>query len=120
MYEYRQVIHRIRMGQSDRAIAKTGLMGRLKCGLVRAIAQERGWLGSGPLPESAKRGQANYAVMQQRGRRHPSGSQGLKGCFRLRGFQKPMEFSHRPACGEASVFAEAAPDKSAGRHIQTI
>ena len=31
MYEYRQVIFRMRMGQSDRTIAKSGLMGRLKC-----------------------------------------------------------------------------------------
>ena len=31
MYEYRQVIHRMRQGQSDRAIAKTRLMGRTKC-----------------------------------------------------------------------------------------
>jgi hypothetical protein len=31
MHEYRHVIHRMRLGESDRAIAKTGLMGRLKC-----------------------------------------------------------------------------------------
>jgi hypothetical protein len=30
MYQHRQVIHRMRMGQTDRAIAKTKLMGRLK------------------------------------------------------------------------------------------
>lgn len=54
MYEYRQVIHRIRMGQSDRAIAKTRLMGRLKCAFVRAIAQERGWLGGNPLPDDSE------------------------------------------------------------------
>lgn len=55
MYEYRQVIHRMRMGQSDRAIAKTGLMGRLKCAFVRAVAHERGWLpGSGPLPDDGE------------------------------------------------------------------
>ena len=54
MYEYRQVIHRMRMGQSDRAIAKTKLMGRLKCGLVRAVAEERGWLGSVPLPDDCE------------------------------------------------------------------
>jgi transposase len=54
MYEYRQVIHRMRMGQSDRAIAKTKLMGRLKCGLVRAVAQERGWLDSIPLPDDSE------------------------------------------------------------------
>ena len=51
MYEYRQVIHRIRQGQSDRAIAKMKLMGRLKCASVRLIAQEEGWLNEGPLPD---------------------------------------------------------------------
>ena len=51
MHEYRQVIHRIRQGQSDRAIAKAKLMGRLKCAWVRSVAQENGWLGNGPFPD---------------------------------------------------------------------
>jgi transposase len=51
MYEYRQVIFRMRMGQSDRTIAKSGLMGRLKCAQVRAIAQQNGWLEPVSLPE---------------------------------------------------------------------
>ncbi len=54
MFEYRQVIHRMRMGQSDRAIAKTKLMGRLKCALIRAVAEERGWLGAVPLPDDSE------------------------------------------------------------------
>ena len=41
MYEYRQVIHRMRMGESDRTIARTGLMGRIKCGQIRAIDRLR-------------------------------------------------------------------------------
>jgi len=52
MYEYRQVIHRMRMGESDRSIAGTRLMGRIKCGQVRAIARRWGWLDRGtPLPD---------------------------------------------------------------------
>ncbi len=51
MYHYRQVIHRMRQGQSDRAIARSKLMGRLKCAGVRAIAREKGWLAGGPLPD---------------------------------------------------------------------
>ena len=39
MGQYRQVIHRMCMGQTDRAIAKTKLMGRFKCSQVRAIAE---------------------------------------------------------------------------------
>jgi len=54
MFEYRQVIHRMRQGQSDRAIAKTKLMGRLKCSFVRSIANENGWLGNDPLPDDEK------------------------------------------------------------------
>jgi len=54
MFHYRQIIHRMRMGESDRAIAKTKLMGRLKCGEVRAIAEERGWFGSVPLPDDTE------------------------------------------------------------------
>ncbi len=44
MYQYRHVIVRMRLGESDRAIAKTGLMGRLKCGVVRQVAITQGWL----------------------------------------------------------------------------
>ena len=52
MYQYRQVIHRMRMGESDRTIARARLMGRIKCGQVRAIAGEQGWLDRGlPLPD---------------------------------------------------------------------
>ncbi|MGB9700943.1 MAG: IS21 family transposase [Thermodesulfobacteriota bacterium] len=54
MYQYRQIIHRMRMGESDRAIAKTKLIGRTKCAQVRVIAQERGWLAPGPLPDDAE------------------------------------------------------------------
>jgi len=51
MHIYRQVIHCMRQGQSDRAIAKAKLMGRLKCALVRSIAREKGWLINEPLPD---------------------------------------------------------------------
>ena len=44
MYEYRQVIVRMRLGESDRAIAQTGLMGRNKIRAVRELASKRGWL----------------------------------------------------------------------------
>ncbi len=52
MYQYRHVIHRMRMGESDRAIAKAALMGRIKCGKVRVIAERNGWLDKeNPLPD---------------------------------------------------------------------
>lgn len=55
MFQYRQVIHRMRMGQSDRAIAKSGLMGRLKCAFVRAIAEKQSWLSADvPLPDDTE------------------------------------------------------------------
>ena len=41
MYEYRQVIVRMRLGESDRAIAQTGLMGRKKASGVRDQASLR-------------------------------------------------------------------------------
>jgi hypothetical protein len=42
--KYRKVIHRMHMGESDRTIARTRLVGRKKCGQIRAIAGEQGWL----------------------------------------------------------------------------
>lgn len=54
MYEYRQVIYRMRLGESDRRIAKSGLMGRRKAAELRQLAKERGWLAKGPLPEDSE------------------------------------------------------------------
>ncbi|MBI4772950.1 MAG: transposase family protein, partial [Deltaproteobacteria bacterium] len=52
MYHYRQVIHRMRLGQSDRAIARTRMIGCLKCAQVRTVAEQNGWLKPDvPLPE---------------------------------------------------------------------
>jgi transposase len=58
MFQYRHVIHRMRMGDSDRTIAKSGLMGRTKCGLVRINAQQHGWLDPVPLPDDEVLAQA--------------------------------------------------------------
>jgi transposase len=41
----------MRLGESDRAIAKAGVMGRLKCAQFRELAISRGWLSDAPLPE---------------------------------------------------------------------
>ena len=42
MHEIRQVLVRMRMGESNRAIAKTGLIGRHKAAALRDLAQEHG------------------------------------------------------------------------------
>lgn len=44
MYQYRQILVRMRQGDSDRDIARSKTMGRKKIAQVRAIANERGWL----------------------------------------------------------------------------
>ena len=44
MYEYRQVIVHMLLGESDRGIAMTGLMGRKKARGVRDLASTRSWL----------------------------------------------------------------------------
>ena len=54
MYQYRQVICRMRLGETDRRIAKAGLMGRRKAAELREIAQEQGWLRDRPLPEDSQ------------------------------------------------------------------
>jgi hypothetical protein len=51
MHQYRQVIHCMRQGQSDRTIANSKLIGRTKCATIRSIADQEGWLGTGPLPD---------------------------------------------------------------------
>jgi len=52
MYEYRQIISRMRLGESDRTIAKVGLMGRNKAAQLRSVAIKHGWLNpANPLPD---------------------------------------------------------------------
>lgn len=55
MFQYRQVLVRLRQGDGDRQIARSGLMGRVKVARLRGLATERGWLAEGaPLPEDAE------------------------------------------------------------------
>jgi hypothetical protein len=46
MYLYREVIGRLRLGDTDRQIAKADLLGRPKVALLRRVAQAQGWLES--------------------------------------------------------------------------
>jgi len=52
--QYRQVLYLMQQQQSDRAIAKTGLMGRKKIAAFRCRASEEGWTSPGAtLPDNA-------------------------------------------------------------------
>jgi hypothetical protein len=52
MFEYRHIVVRMRQGDSDRALAKAGLIGRPKAKALRAVAAAQGWLDpKTPLPD---------------------------------------------------------------------
>ena len=52
MYQYRQVLVRMRQGDSDREIERSRVMGRRKLCKVREVAIASGWLNvSAPLPD---------------------------------------------------------------------
>ena len=54
MYQYRQILVRMRRGDSDREIARSKTMGRKKIADVREIANGRGWLApDSVLPEDS-------------------------------------------------------------------
>ena len=54
MHQYRQVIQRLRLGESDRAIARAERVGRVKIASLRECAAQRGWLDpAGPMPDDA-------------------------------------------------------------------
>ena len=54
MFQYRQVLVRLRQGDTDREIARAGLMGRPKAARLRVLAADQGWLDpEAPLPEDA-------------------------------------------------------------------
>ena len=44
MFEYRHVLTRMRLGDTNRAIARAGLMGRRKAAQLRRTAEAAGWL----------------------------------------------------------------------------
>jgi hypothetical protein len=55
MHEYRQALMRLRQGDSEREIARSGLMGRAKAARFRQLAHAQGWLDpSRPLPPDAE------------------------------------------------------------------
>ena len=54
MFQYRQVLVRMGQGDTDREIARAGLMGRPKAAQLRVLAGGQGWLEpQAPLPEDA-------------------------------------------------------------------
>lgn len=55
MFQFRQILTQMRLGHSDRQIAKAKLMGRRKAAQLRALAQQQGWLDPGrELPDDAE------------------------------------------------------------------
>lgn len=54
MFQFRNVLVRMRLGDSNREIAKAGLMGRRTAEALRRLAEARGWLDKTyPLPDDA-------------------------------------------------------------------
>jgi hypothetical protein len=55
MFQYREVQVRLRQGDTDREIARSGLMGRRKVAVFRYRCEHRGWLDPATLlPEDAE------------------------------------------------------------------
>ena len=54
MFQFRQVLVRLRAGDTAREVARAGLLGRDKAGELVKVARERGWLEAGTeLPDDA-------------------------------------------------------------------
>lgn len=54
MYQYRQIIQRLRLGETDRAVARAEQVGRPKVAALRVTAAEQGWLDPArPMPDDA-------------------------------------------------------------------
>jgi transposase len=51
MFQYRQVLVRLRAGDTVREIARSGLMGRDKLASLRELALQQGWLDAAALPD---------------------------------------------------------------------
>ncbi len=58
MFEVRQVLVRMRQGDSDRVLARAGIVGRRKAADIRRTAQANGWLDADtPIPDNTVLGQ---------------------------------------------------------------
>jgi len=54
MHQYRHILSRMRLGETDRQLAKAGWIGRKKAAALREHALREGWLNAArPLPEDA-------------------------------------------------------------------
>lgn len=54
MHQYRHILSRMRLGETDRRLAKSGLLGRKKAAQLRLVFAGAGWLDSAqPLPDDA-------------------------------------------------------------------
>lgn len=66
MFEYRNVLVRMRLGDSNRQIAKAKLMGRRTAEALRNLARAKGWLDKDhPLPDDAVLAQALQPEMRE-------------------------------------------------------
>jgi transposase len=55
MYEVRQIIQRLRLGETDRGIARAQRVGRRTVAQIRVLAAEQKWLDAGsPIPDDAQ------------------------------------------------------------------
>jgi len=102
LYEYRQVIHRMLMGEKDRAIARTGLIGRIKCKDVLAVGGKNGWLDPGrPLPND----ESLAAVFEKPYNNNPTHES-------LSLVHVRMSGKGNVGCGVTSVFATTRRDQA--------
>jgi len=73
MHQYRQVLSRMRLGESDRQIDASGLMGRRTAAKLRKKATKAGWLGPDkPLPTEAELFEALNRPRAAQARAHSS------------------------------------------------
>ena len=134
MHEYRAALVRMRQGDSDRAIARAGLMGRVKARELRDLAGLHGWLDAAvALPDEKEvarglcdRGSAprrwgrlhlivnntRFAMLCEAGRHRNLGSHALKRiCARV-------SDDREAACGHGLLLAETFVDPA--RHRGTM
>ena len=73
MFEYREALHRMRLGASDRELARERVIGRKKATGLRVIALAQGWLDAAvPLPSEAQIHQTLKAAKSDGRAKHSS------------------------------------------------
>jgi len=116
MHEYREALYRMRRGESDRQIARDGVMGRNKLARLRSVAEQEDWLdASRALPPEA-------AILQALRARHRAQTVGVvrQPASSVESFAELIEQWHGQGVQGVAIHAALVRNHGFGGHYSSV